>query len=181
MLLGKPAYFELPAVSSLIHPHHPDLRHRQGTLRQFHKMSIHQSTEQFPPLNALSLPGNRRNLVLPCQFGSLASHEVAQTRLPSAYEMTFAIPELKSQLEWSIVGGKGAISPFHVDSDGLGTVVLVLEGSKYWVLATRLGDKDTISTVDSLGPDWEPYRVNDGDNINRFRFEGVHLQKGDML
>lgn len=137
--------------------------------------------EQFPPLNALSLPASHRNLNIPCQFGSLASHEVAQSRLPLAYERTFDVPTLRSKLEWSLVAGKGAISPFHVDSDGLGTVVTVLEGSKYWVLATRLGDQETISSVDSLGPDWHPYQVNDGPNIDRFRFEAVHLQKGDML
>lgn len=118
---------------------------------------------------------------MPGQFGSFASHEVAQSRLPSAYETTFGIPELKSKLEWSLVGGKGAISPFHVDSDGFATVIVVLEGSKYWIVATRMGDQESISTVDSLGPDWHPYYINEGDNINRFRFEAVHLQKGDML
>ena len=135
----------------------------------------------FPPLNALSLPAAHRNLTVPCQFGSLASHEVAQSRVPTSYEPTFGIPNLRSKLEWSLVAGKGAISPFHVDSDGLCTVVVVLEGSKYWIMATRLGDWDDISNVDSLGPDWDPYSVNDGDKINRFRFEAVHLQKGDML
>jgi hypothetical protein len=179
--LFQPVYFELALVSSLVHPHKPDLRHHQGTLREFYQMSDPQANKQFPPLNALSLPGNRRNLVLPCQFGSLASHEVAQSRLPSAYETAFGIPELTSKLEWSLVGGKGAISPFHVDSDGFASAVVVLEGSKYWILATQLGDQDSIATVDSLGPDWHPYSINDGDKIERFRFEAVHLQKGDML
>lgn len=84
-------------------------------------------------------------------------------------------------MEWSLIGGRGAISPFHIDSEGLGTVVVVLEGSKYWIMATKMGESDMISSVDSLGPTWTPYCLNDGDNANRFRFEGVHLQKGDML
>ena len=84
-------------------------------------------------------------------------------------------------MEWSLIGSKGSISPFHVDSAGLGTVVVVLEGSKYWIVMTRMGDDEIISSVDSLGPRWNPYFVNDEDNIKRFRFEGVHLQKGDML
>lgn len=84
-------------------------------------------------------------------------------------------------MEWCVIGGRGAISPFHMDSEGLGSVVVVLEGSKYWILATRLGEDDTISSVDSLGPGWNPYFVNDGENANRFRFEAVHLQKGDMV
>ena len=84
-------------------------------------------------------------------------------------------------MEWSLIGGGGAFIPFHVDSDGLGTVVVVLEGSKYWILAMRLGDHDTLSSVDSLGPWWNPYFINNGEDANHFRFEVVHLQKGDML
>jgi hypothetical protein len=144
-------------------------------------MTSNLSNMDCPPLNAISLPSNLRNLFIPCQFRSLVSHEVAQSRLPTNYETMFEVPEVKSKLEWSLIGGKGAISPFHIDSDGFGTVVVVLEGSKYWIVATRLGDDDNISSVDSLGPTWNPYFVNEGDNANRFRFEGVHLRKGDML
>jgi len=111
----------------------------------------------------------------------VASHEVAQSRLPGNYETVFRVPDTKSDMEWSLIGGKGAISPFHVDSAGLGTAVVVLEGSKYWIVMTRMGEHDTICSVDSLGPGWNPYIVNDEDDVKRFRFEGVHLQKGDML
>jgi hypothetical protein len=111
----------------------------------------------------------------------MASHEVAQSRVPSNYRSTFNVPDITSHMEWALIGGKGAISPFHVDSDGFGTVVVVLEGSKYWIIATRFGDDENICSVDSLGPTWDPYFFNDGDKANRFRFEAVHLQKGDML
>lgn len=84
-------------------------------------------------------------------------------------------------MEWSLIGSKGTISPFHMDACGLGTVVVVLEGSKYWIVMTEMAGRDAICSVDSLGPGWQPYVINDGDNIKRFRFEGVHLQKGDML
>jgi hypothetical protein len=60
-------------------------------------------------------------------------------------------------------------------------VVVVLEGSKYWILPTRLADADSLSSIDSLGPGWNPYYVNEGENADRFRFEAVHLQRGDML
>jgi hypothetical protein len=152
--------------------------HRQGTLRELHEITTNLSDEDCPPLNTMSLPVYPRNLYIPYQFGSVASHEVAQSRVPSHYETTFEVPGI---LEWCVIGGRGAISPFHIDSDGLGTAVVVLEGSKYWILATRLGDDDTISSIDSLGPGWNPYFVNNGENINRFRFEAVHLRKSDML
>ena len=59
--------------------------------------------------------------------------------------------------------------------------MVVLEGSKYWIMVTKMGEHNMIRSFDSLGPAWNPYFVNDGDNIKDFRFEGVHLQKGDML
>jgi hypothetical protein len=132
-------------------------------------------------MNAISLSAYQRNLYVPCQFGSMASHEVAQSRVPSDYKAMFDVPDTKPHTEWSLIGGNGSISPFHVDSEGLGTVVVVLEGSKYWILATQIGDHENICSVDSLGPAWDPYFIGEGDNVNRFRFEAVHLQKGDML
>ena len=84
-------------------------------------------------------------------------------------------------MEWSLIEGRGAISPFYVDSVGLGTVVVVLEGSKYWIVITRMGEHEIISSVNSLGPGWNPYFINEGDYVKCFRYEGVHLQKGDML
>ena len=93
----------------------------------------------------------------------------------------FQVPDINSKMEWSLVGSKGAISQFHVDAEGMGTAIVVLEGSKYWIVATRFGEDENISSVDSLGPSWHAYSINEGDNIDRFCFEAVHLQKGDML
>ena len=169
------------SVSSKFHPHRPDFRHHLGTLRELHEITSNLSIEDCLPLNAISLFGHERNLFVPPQFGSMASNEVAQSRVPSNYKSKFQVPELKSHLEWSLIGGRGSVSPFHVDPEGLNTVVVVLEGEKYWILITEKGDKKPISSVDSLGPSWNPYFVNNEDDINDFGFEGVHLQKGDML
>jgi hypothetical protein len=138
-------------------------------------------SEECPPINALSLKAARRNLYIPCQFGSLASHEVAQSRLPSKYETLFEVPDLRGHLDWTIIGTRGTVSPLHMDGEGLGTVVVVLKGSKYWIFGTLNGKCHIICSVDSLGPNWNPYAINEGDNVERFRFEAVHLQKGDML
>ena len=144
-------------------------------------MSTTPSNEEYPPLNAISLPGHKRNLYLPCQYGSLASHEVAQSRVHDDYDDVFDVPKLKKNMEWSLIGTRGAISPIHVDSDGLGTVVVVLEGSKYWIVMTKFGEEDIISSFDSLSPSWNPYAINEDVDTDRFCFEGVHLQKGDMM
>ena len=150
-------------------------------MRDIHKVATSLSEEECPPINALLLPASRRNLNVPTQYGSVASHEVAQSRLPSNYEKVFEVPDLRSHLEWSLVATRGTISPLHVDSEGLGTVVVVLEGSKYWIIGTLLGESHIICSINSLGATWNSYSINDKDNAKRFRFEAVHLQKGDML
>ena len=101
--------------------------------------------------------------------------------MPPGYDTTFKVPDLRGHMEWSLIGSRGAISPFHVDSVGLSTAVVVLEGSKYWIVITQIGDLEIISSVNSLGPGWNPYFINDGDNVKCFRYEEVHLQKGNML
>ena len=102
-------------------------------------------------------------------------------RVPSTYRSLFATPDTKSHTEWSLIGGKNAISSFHMDTEGMATVIVVLEGRKYWIVATRIGEDDNICAADSLGPNWDSYIVNEGDNVDRFKFEAVHLNKGDML
>ena len=84
-------------------------------------------------------------------------------------------------MEWLLIGGKDAISSMHVDTEGFATLVLVLEESKYWIVRTQIGDNKDICSVDSLGPNWDPYLINEGSNSSRYRFEAVHLQKGDMM
>ena len=150
-------------------------------LRQFYAITTNLLSEDCLPINTILLPGHQRNLFIPCQFGSMASHEVAQSRIPSNYGAVFEAPDTKLHTEWSLIGGKGAISPFHVDPEGLGTAVVALEGRKYWIVATRFGENDHICSVDSLEPTWDPYFINVGDNVNCFCFEAVHFRKGNML
>ena len=172
---------KLRPVSTMFHPCEPQLRHHQGTLRELHGLTNNLPEDHCPPMNAISLPVFKRNLHIPTQFGSLASHEVAQSRIPVGYDRIFSVPDVRPQIEWSLVGSRSTISPLHADSDGLGTAVAILEGSKYWVVVSRFGQDDMICSVDSLGPSWDPYMINDGEKAKRLRFEGVHLQKGDML
>lgn len=161
-------------------PVNPALRYHQGTLREMHQLTADLG-EECPPMNAISLPANERNLHVPCQFGSIASHEVAQSRVPSRYRKIFDVADTKEHTQWSLVGGKGSISPFHVDAEGLGATINVHSGSKYWVFPTRIRGREGLYSVDSLGAKWDPYTINDEEIAKHFRFEGVHLQQGDML
>ena len=114
----------------------PEQQLHQGTLRELHNMTETFSNKECPPLNAISLPAYHRNLYIPPQFGSVASHEVAQLRISTQYETVFNVPDIKPQMAWSLIRSRGAISPLHMDSDGLGTLIIVLNGSKYWILMT---------------------------------------------
>ena len=127
---------KLGSVSTTLDPEKPEHCHHQGTLWDFYKITTSIPEDEHPPLNTISLPASWRNLYIPSQFGSVASHEVAQSCMPPGYDAKFKVPSLKGHMEWSLIRGKGAISPFHVDSVGLGTVVVVLEGSKYWIVIT---------------------------------------------
>lgn len=159
----------------------PDVRHVQGTLREFHQITTTLPENTFPPLNAISLSAGFRNLLVPSKWESIASHELAQTRVPASYSTVFEVPDIRHHTEWSLIGGKDAISSIHIDAEGFATLVIVLEGSKYWIIATRIGEDEDLCTVNSLGPNWDPYVINEGDNISQYRFEAVNLQKGDML
>jgi hypothetical protein len=69
----------------------------------------------------------------------------------------FKVPDIRVHMEWSLIGTRGTVSPLHVESDGLGTVVVILDGSKYWIVATRFGESHIICSIDSLGPNWNPF------------------------
>lgn len=168
-------------VADRMHPSNPDARHCQGTLRDLYEITTTFPNDICPPLNAISLPAAFRNLLIPSKWECVASHELAQSRVPASYETVFDVPRIRELTEWSLIGGRDAISSLHIDAGGFGTVVVVLEGSKYWIIATRIGEDEDISSVDALGPNWHPYTLNEGDNISRYRFEAVHLQKGDMM
>ena len=107
--------------------HKPEWQLHWGTLRELHNMTETFSNKECPPLNAISLPAYCRNLYIPPQFGSVASHEVAQSQVPNQYETVFNVPGIKPQMEWSLIGIRGAIIPLHTDSDGLGTLIIVLK------------------------------------------------------
>jgi hypothetical protein len=164
-----------------VHLSKPDVRHLQGTLRDLFRITTTFPSEKCPPLNAISLPTTFRTHLVPSKWESIASHEVAQSRVPDSYVTRFEVPDIRQKTEWSLIGGKDTISSMHIDSEGFATLVIVLEGSKYWVVGTQIGDDEDLSSVGSLGPHWDPYILNEREYVRRYRFEAVHLQKGDMM
>ena len=75
--------FKFCLVSTKKDTHKPEQQLHWGTLRELHNMTETFSNEECPPLNAISLPAYHRSLYIPPQFGSVASHEVAQLWVPT--------------------------------------------------------------------------------------------------
>jgi hypothetical protein len=75
-----------------------------------------------------------------------------QSHVPASYVTLFDVPGTRELTEWSLIGGKDAISSMHVDTEGFATSVLVLEGSKYWIIATQIGDHEDIAPLTLLAP-----------------------------
>ena len=98
----------------------------------------------------------------------IASHELVQSCVPASYATLFNVPQTRELTEWSLTGGKDAISSMHVDTEGFAMLVLVLEGSKYWVVVTQIGDDEDICSLDSLGPNWNPYLINEESNDGHY-------------
>jgi hypothetical protein len=164
-----------------MHPSRPDTQHFQKTLRDLFEITTTFPAKCCPSLNTIFLPAGFRNLLVPSKWECIASHELAQSHILASYVTLFDIPGTRELMEWSLIGGKDAISSMHVDAEGLATLVLVLKGNKYWIVATQIGDDEDICSIDSLGPNWDPYHINEGSIDGRYQFEAVHLQKGDMM
>jgi hypothetical protein len=163
-----------------MHPSRPDTWNFQGTLHNLFEITTTFPAERCPLLNTISLPAGFRNLLVPSKWECIASHELAQSRIPASYTTLFDVPGTRELTEW-LIGGKDAISSMHVNAEGFTTFVLVLEGSKYWVVVAQIGDDEDICSIDSLSPNWDPYHINEGSNDGRYQFEAVHLQEGDMM
>jgi hypothetical protein len=93
-----------------MHPSRPDTWHFQGTLRDLFEITTTFPAENCPPLNAISLPAEFSNLLVPSKWKCIASHELAQSHIPASYTTLFNIPGTRELTEWSLIGGKDAIS-----------------------------------------------------------------------
>ena len=74
---------------------------------------------------------------------------------------------------------KHATSQLHIDSQGLATVVDMLCGKKYWVVARtkQKGQVGDLESIRGLWKAWDP-SSNGGD---RFDLEAVLLSPGSLL
>jgi hypothetical protein len=92
------------------HPSRPDTWHFQGTLCDLFEITTTFPAKRCSPLNAISLPTGFRNLLVPSKWECIASHELAQSRILASYTTLFNVPGTRELTEWSLIGGKDAIS-----------------------------------------------------------------------
>jgi hypothetical protein len=86
---------------------------------------------------------------------------------------------------WGIASTRNASSWAHMDAQGVGTVIKVITGSKYWVLMTpkqqKRAAKDdgagNMNSIRAFGPGWSPSGACEA----LWDHEGVLLREGDVL
>ena len=53
--------------------------------------------------------------------------------------MVFYVPNTRHYTEWSLIGRRDSISLMHIDAKRFGTVIIMLEERKYWIVVTLDG------------------------------------------
>jgi hypothetical protein len=118
---------------------------------------------------------------------SLASNQIAWQHTRCSPGMVPDNPP-SDHLIWATTATKGATSWTHIDSNGLGTFVDNIVGSKYWVVMNRrreifedvtsaqnpLGD---LSSMHALPKNWDPWSAVG----EAFEHEAVVLTPGSLL
>lgn len=125
---------------------------KRGTLRE-----LWQKREADGPvaMNVLDLPqGDSLHAAVPPKYLDVASETWAKN---VAERLLISVKDAKHALLWATASTRNAISWPHADDDGLGTIVWVQAGGKYWVLARR---RDSFSAVDEMSrttvfQDWD--------------------------
>ena len=83
-------------------------------------------------------------------------------------------------LRWNLAATQGAFHPWHIDSDGYGTFVNVITGSKWWIVARPKNSLNAeIFNTTSIWLDTEFGQDKSGENI--FDVEAILLQPGSQL
>ena len=78
-------------------------------------------------------------------------------------------------LRWNLAATKDAFHPWHIDSDGYGTFVNVMAGSKWWIVARPRSplNVDIFNTTSAFMPDDE--------SVDKVDVEAILLQPGSEL
>jgi hypothetical protein len=115
-------------------------------------------------------------------YRNLASNEQAwqETRgIPAITDVAFPADDML----WGTAATAHATSWGHMDDHGVATIVKVIAGSKYWVVARPKRDRANMGTAGDMGTanaftdEWEPSTAGD----EFWDMEGVLLRAGDTL
>lgn len=127
-------------------------------------------------LNALSIPMPEK--------GYLYSHYSSESE---AWRETQGQPMCKindlafpaQDVRWGIAGTTGALHGGHIDSDGFGTFIDIVAGSKIWIIGYPKGHKST------QNPFTDPFLFQDFDgaiaNEDKWDLHAIFLPAGTRL
>ena len=147
-------------------------RLRYGTMADL----LDHANEAGKALNALDIPMEDGVQVPP----SLSSDRRAWTHTVGFKLCKKSNRFPNSAMRWALVSTSGTYSPWHIDCDGLGMVIEVKEGSKWWIIARpKPGEslQQLLSRIEAFIDVFDP-RVS---NADLWDCEAILLTPGTRL
>lgn len=112
-----------------------------------------------------------------------ASSEEAWQPARDVKGINSSLPFPSDSMVWGTASTQDSTTWLHIDDHGLGTVVTVIAGMKYWVLAVPKeksskgkGNGD-VGTIDTFGDGWAMGSACE----TKWDYEGILLCPGDTL
>ena len=152
--------------------HDASSRHARGTLRDF--LINHQKGNAGRSLNGLDFPMPWLD-ALPSSFATdvLAFNTTLNMQMCNKKTQFPA-----SSMRWGLAATSNAYHLWHIDCDGLGTVVNLKTGYKLWILG---GPKNNLrGSFSSIADFLENYKINDVNN-KKMEIEAILLIPGSRL
>ncbi|EIN09208.1 hypothetical protein PUNSTDRAFT_44612 [Punctularia strigosozonata HHB-11173 SS5] len=131
--------------------------------------------------NALDIPLGQRGLVDVYGMGILDTGraawkpaEVVMERMQLSNRKAFPYDDVS----WALVGLADVSTWPHIDAEGAGTMVIVVQGLKLWCMAKPVDPQDDCyDTIDAFAPNYDPANAS----LDRYKWEAVLLGPGDCL
>lgn len=126
-------------------------------------------------LNALEFPGpgNAKNPDVQLSSDTVAWDQTQELK-PFCKKATSEKP--LSDIRWGLAATAGAITNWHIDTNGFCTYIDVQEGAKWWVVAQERKEGPSFAST-NLYTKFDPQEVN----LNLWEVHAVYLTPGDRL
>jgi hypothetical protein len=140
---------------------------RLGTLRTL----LQSSQGGGKILNALNFPMPEKGM----GSFSFSTDSAAWSVTKGAAGCTVEKAPPLGDFRWGLAGTTGAVSWWHVDSNGFGTYVDTKAGLKWWMVAKRKGSRDNSESLGDVMEFFKEIYEVDGQKLDNWELEAVML------